>query len=101
MVANCLKKKVDFIFQRIKEDLQRKANIREEKKNQKEIKERNRALEVNIIKKRQNIQKDFLKGLKAEEMSFGVNGKKQNQERILDQNHSLPLLIKFDMGSII
>ena len=33
MIANCWRKKVDYIFQRMKEDLQRKAEISEERKN--------------------------------------------------------------------
>ena len=57
-------------------DLQSKANINEERKNLKERKERNRDLEINIIKKEQNILKNFLKGLIAKEMSFRQNGKK-------------------------
>ena len=76
MVANCWRKKVDYIFQRMKEDLQRKAETREERKNLQKSKERNRILEINIIKKRVSILKDFLKGLKEEETSIGPNGKK-------------------------
>ena len=53
---------------------ERKYKIRKEKF--KKSKERNRALEINIIKKEQNILKDFLKGLIGEEISFGQNGKK-------------------------
>jgi hypothetical protein len=36
----------------MKEDLQRKAETREERKNLQKSKERNRILEINIIKKR-------------------------------------------------
>ena len=61
MVANCWRKKVDYIFQRMKEDLQRKAETREERKNLQKSKERNRILEINIIKKRAQYFEGFLK----------------------------------------
>ena len=76
MVANCWRKKVDYIFQRMKEALQRKAETREERKNLQKSKERNRILEINVIKKRAQYFEGFLKGLKEEEMSIGPNGKK-------------------------
>ena len=49
MVANSWRKKVDYIFQRMKEDLHRKAEIREKRKNLQKSKERNGTLEINII----------------------------------------------------
>lgn len=64
MVANCWRKKVDYIFQRMKEDLQRKAETREERKNLQKSKERNRILEINIIKKRAQYFEGFLKRTK-------------------------------------
>ena len=45
----------------MKEDLQRKAEIREERKNLQKCKERNRALEINIIKKSAKYFEGFLK----------------------------------------
>jgi len=60
MVANCSRKKIDYIFQRTKEDLQRKVDIREERKNLQKSKERNRILEINIIKKRAQYFEGFL-----------------------------------------
>ena len=55
MVVNCWRKKVDFILQRMKEDLRIRAeNIQKNK-------ERNRALKLNIIKKRAQYLEGFLK----------------------------------------
>ena len=64
MVANCWRKKVDFIFQRLKEVLRIRAAIREERKNIQKNKERNRALKLNIIKKRAQYLEGFLKRTK-------------------------------------